>query len=160
LRTISAALKMITDIERIGDQAADICRILLERKRAAFALPDVPPDVSPGVLLSGSLSRVEHLVALGEAATAQVSAAIDAFVTRNLARAQAVIADDDQIDLLFGTVKDEIFAWMKDSYEVQDVTIDLLLIAKYFERVGDHAQNIAEWVEYSITGMHKGALIA
>jgi phosphate transport system protein len=152
LRTISAALKMITDIERIGDQAADICRIMLVRKQGTPALPDD--------LLGDSLARVGHLVALGEAATAQVSAAIDAFVARDLERAQAVIAEDDRIDTLFGVVKDELFAWMRDAADVQDITIDLLLIAKYFERIGDHAQNISEWVEYSITGMHKGALIA
>jgi phosphate transport system protein len=148
LRTISAALKMITDIERIGDQAADICRILLDRRLA-----------DPGSL-DTSLARVGHLIPLGEAARAQVSAAIDAFVAHDVERAKTVIVDDDHTDRLFGIVKDELFVWMRDSSEVQDITIDLLLIAKYFERVGDHAQNIAEWVEYSITGMHKGALIA
>jgi phosphate transport system protein len=89
-----------------------------------------------------------------------VSAAIDAFVAHDVERAKTVIVDDDRTDRLFGVVKDELFIWMRDSHEVEDITIDLLLIAKYFERVGDHAQNIAEWVEYSITGVHKGALIA
>jgi phosphate transport system protein len=148
LRTISAALKMITDIERIGDQAADICRILFDRRLADPAS------------LDSSLVHVGHLVLLGEAARVQVSAAIDAFVAHDVERAKAVIADDDRIDEFFRIVKDELFIWMRDSSEVQDTAIDLLLIAKYFERVGDHAQNIAEWVEYSITGMHKGALIA
>jgi phosphate transport system protein len=178
LRTISAALKMITDIERIGDQAADICQILLDRRRVPVVSSSSVSGYQPDLLstssaddsdipastfddsLGDSLARVGHLVSLGEAARAQVSAAIDAFVAHDVERAQAVIADDDRIDRLFRIVKDELFIWMRDSHEVQDITIDLLLIAKYFERVGDHAQNIAEWVEYSITGMHKGALIA
>jgi phosphate transport system protein len=143
LRRISAALKMITDIERIGDQAADICGIMLEMQRVS----------------TEPLLRVRHLSALGEAATSQVSAAIDAFVNHDLERAQAVIAADDTVDSLFGVVKEEIFAWMRQADEEHAVAIDLLLIAKYFERVGDHAQNVAEWVEYSITGVHKGALI-
>jgi phosphate transport system protein len=143
LRRISAALKMITDIERIGDQAVDICRIVLDMEYAT---------VEP-------LRRVRHLVALARAASSQVSAAIDAFVANDLERAQAAIADDDTVDSLFGVVKGELFTWMRLTDEEQGAAIDLLLIAKYFERIGDHAQNIAEWVEYSITGIHKGALI-
>jgi phosphate transport system protein len=143
LRRISAALKMITDIERIGDQAGDICGIMLEMER----MTDDP------------LLRLRHLSALGSAATAQVNAAIDAFVNHDLERAQMVIADDDTVDSLFAVVKDELFVWMSSADDERGIAIDLLLIAKYFERVGDHAQNIAEWVEYSITGMHKGALI-
>jgi phosphate transport system protein len=143
LRRISAVLKMITDIERIGDQAVDICRIVLDMEYAT---------VEP-------LRRVRHLIALGGAASSQVSAAIDAFVADDLERAQAAIADDDTVDSLFGVVKGELFTWMRLADEEQGTAIDLLLIAKYFERIGDHAQNIAEWVEYSITGIHKGALI-
>jgi phosphate transport system protein len=143
LRRISAALKMITDIERIGDQAVDICRIVLDMERG----------------LGDSLHRVRHLIALGSAASSQVSAAIDAFVAHDLERAQTVIANDDAVDSLFGIVKAELFGWMRAADEEQGAAIDLLLVAKYFERIGDHAQNIAEWVEYSITGMHKGALI-
>ncbi|MDR1082669.1 MAG: phosphate signaling complex protein PhoU [Coriobacteriales bacterium] len=143
LRRISAALKMITDIERIGDQAADICRIVLDMEQT----------------LAEPLMRVRHLIALGEAANSQVSAAIDSFVAHDLEQAQVVIADDDTVDSLFSVVKGELFTWMRSMDEDQGIAIDLLLIAKYFERIGDHAQNIAEWVEYSITGMHKGALI-
>jgi phosphate transport system protein len=143
LRRISAVLKMITDIERIGDQAADICRIMLDMKRES----DDP------------MRRVRHLIALGSAARSQVSAAIDAFVAHDHERAQQVIKDDDTVDSLFGVVKGELFSWMRVADEEQGIAIDFLLIAKYFERIGDHAQNIAEWVEYSITGIHKGALI-
>jgi phosphate transport system protein len=143
LRRISAALKMITDIERIGDQAADICRIMLDMEYAT----------------AEPLRHVRHLGALGRAATSQVSASIDAFVANDLERVQTVIADDDTVDSLFSVVKGELFAWMRSTDEEQGMAIDLLLIAKYFERIGDHAQNIAEWVEYSITGIHKGALI-
>jgi phosphate transport system protein len=143
LRRISAALKMITDIERIGDQAGDICKIMLEMER-----------MSPT-----PLAHTKHLISLGVAATSQVNAAIDAFVSHDLERAQTVIAADDTVDSLFRVVKDELFSWMRLPGEEQGVSIDLLLIAKYFERIGDHAQNIAEWVEYSITGVHKGALI-
>jgi phosphate transport system protein len=144
LRTISAALKMITDIERIGDQAADICKISLDMNRAT----------------GDPLIRVRHLLALGAAASSQVSAAIDAFVNRDLERVQQVIADDDTVDSLFSVVRGELFNWMRSTDEDQDLAIDLLLIAKYLERIGDHAQNIAEWVEYSITGTHKGVPIA
>jgi phosphate transport system protein len=144
LRTISAALKMITDIERIGDQAGDICKVILGIERMA----------------ADPLVRVRHLLALGAAASSQVSAAIDSFVNRDLERAQQVIRDDDTVDSLFAVVKGELFAWMRSMDEEQGAAIDLLLIAKYFERIGDHAQNIAEWVEYSITGIHKGVPIA
>ncbi|MDR0347701.1 MAG: phosphate signaling complex protein PhoU [Coriobacteriales bacterium] len=143
LRRISAALKMITDIERIGDQAADICKIVLNMEYST----------------AEALLRVRHLLELGRAASSQVSASIDAFVAHDLERAQTVIANDDTVNSLFRVVKGELFAWMRSAEETQAVTIDLLLIAKYFERIGDHAQNIAEWVEYSITGIHKGALI-
>jgi phosphate transport system protein len=143
LRRISAALKMITDIERIGDQGVDICRIVL----------DMECDTAE------PLRHVRHLIALGRAASAQVSASIDAFVVNELERAQMVIADDDTVNSLFSVVKGELFSWMRSTDEEQGTAIDLLLIAKYFERIGDHAQNIAEWVEYSITGIHKGALI-
>jgi phosphate transport system protein len=144
LRTISAALKMITDIERIGDQAGDICKVILEMEQ----MTDEP------------LVRVRHLPALGLAASAQVSAAIDAFVTRDIERAQQVILDDDTVDSLFNVVRGELFSWMRTMDEEQAIAIDLLLIAKYLERIGDHAQSIAEWVEYSITGIHKGVSIA
>jgi phosphate transport system protein len=143
LRTISAALKMITDIERIGDQAADICKVVLEMEQTA----------------AEPLVQVRHMLALGSAASAQVSAAIDAFVTHDLERAQQVILDDDTVDSLFHVVRGELFSWMRAMDEEQAIAIDLLLIAKYFERIGDHAQSVAEWVEYSITGIHKGVPI-
>ena len=143
LRTISAALKMITDIERIGDQAADICKIV--RKLT----PKAPY----------SLQRVEHMIPLGHATVAMVSDAVNAFVNRDLEMIAKVIVDDDMVDKLYHTVRRELLSWMREWDDPDEVAIELLLIAKYFERIGDHAQNIAEWVEYSLTGHHKGVLL-
>jgi phosphate transport system protein len=142
LRRIIAVLKMITDMERIGDQASDICHIMLD-----------------GAWTPSSLKYVHGLIPLGTAARSQVGAAIDAFVAHDSDKAQEVIAADAKVNRLFDAVKAELFSWMRQTDEDQSAAIDLLLIAKYLERVGDHAQNIAEWVEYSITGMHKGVLI-
>ena len=140
LRTISATLKMITDIERIGDQAADICRIVLD-------MAEVEPY---------PLERVAHLIPLGNATVSMVGDSIDAFIAHDLDRVKKVIADDDIVDELFFTVKNELLAWMRRYNDADVVAVDLLLIAKYFERIGDHAQNAAEWVQYSLTGEHKG----
>jgi phosphate transport system protein len=138
LRSISAALKMITDMERIGDQAADICELVVRVKG------DLP------------LEKVVHLSAMAAATSSMVTGAIDAFVERNAAFANAVIRDDDEIDRLFLQVRDELLDYIYSDKQHGAVAIDLLMIAKYFERIGDHAENIAEWVEYSLTGIHKG----
>ncbi|MDR1013642.1 MAG: phosphate signaling complex protein PhoU [Coriobacteriales bacterium] len=152
LRRISAVLKMVTDIERIGDQAADIGGIVLDMGR----------DRAGGQawISAPSLQQARHLVALGSAARSQVSAAIDAFVSGDLGQARQVIADDATVNGLFAAARSELFDWMRRSDEEQHDAIDLLLVAKYFERIGDHAQNIAEWVEYSVTGSYKGVPLA
>ena len=116
LRTISSALKMISDMERIGDQAADIA----EMARNAIVM---------------------------------VTDSIDSFVRKNLSLAQAVVRRDDEVDQLFLDVKQELVRLLGQG-DSGEVCIDLLMIAKYLERIGDHAVNIAEWVEYSLTGQH------
>lgn len=141
LRTISAALKMITDMERIGDQAADISEIVT--------------TISPTV----PLERVQHLHPMAAATIKMVNGAIDAFVQRDIDRAYAVMEADDKVDALFIVVRDELISWIRSDDACGEEVADLLMVAKYFERIGDHAQNIAEWVEYSITGIHKGELL-
>lgn len=142
LRFISAALKMITDMERIGDQAADISGIVLY-------LADQP-----------YIKELVHLPMMGQHAIAMVRGSLDAYVRKDLALARRVMAMDDAIDDLFDVVKEELIGHIRADASAGSQAIDLLMIAKYYERIGDHAQNIAEWVEYALTGKHKGVLIA
>lgn len=137
LRQISAALKMITDMERIGDQASDIAEIIEYL------------DGRTGAECAG----------IGEMARAtikMVTESIDAFVKRDVAMAESVIKYDDRVDGLFDRVKAELIAMIAARPSDGEYFLDLLMIAKYFERIGDHATNIAEWVEFSVTGIHKG----
>ena len=142
LRFISAALKMITDMERIGDQAADISGLVIY-------LADAP-----------YLKKLEHLPQMAEAAIRMVSGSLDAYVNRDLELARRVMDMDDIIDDLFDVIKNELIDLIRKNADNGSQAIDLLMIAKYFERIGDHAQNIAEWVEYAITGKHKGEYLA
>lgn len=142
LRTISSALKMITDMERIGDQAADISGLVIY-------LADAP-----------YLKKLEHLPQMAEVAIRMVSGSLDAYVNRDLELARKVMEMDDIIDDLFDVVKNELIGLIRKNADNGSQAIDLLMIAKYFERIGDHAQNIAEWVEYAITGKHKGEYLA
>ena len=138
LRKISAALKMITDMERIGDQAADIAEI---------------------VQTTGSLKAPAQTVRIGEMAKAtrkMVTDSIDAYVKQDLEIAREVINYDDVVDRLFDEIRDDLAHGIGKGVANQEQTMDLLMIAKYFERIGDHATNIAEWVEFSITGQHRG----
>jgi len=137
LRLISAALKMITDMERIGDQAADISEI-------AIYLSDEP-----------YVKKLETIPAMAGATIKMVSDSIDAFVRKDLELADSVIRDDDIVDELFVTVKNDLIALIHRDPDTGGQALDLLMIAKYFERIGDHAVNIAEWVKFSITGEHK-----
>ena len=141
LRQISAALKMITDMERIGDQAADIAGIVIFLAKTPY------------------IKKLEHLPQMAEAAIRMVSGSIDAYIKKDLALVRQIIDMDDIIDDLFAIVKKELINSIHDNAANGEQALDLLMIAKYFERIGDHAQNIAEWVEYSITGMHKGELL-
>ena len=138
LRKISAALKMITDMERIGDQAADIAEI---------------------VQTTGSLKAPAQTVRIGEMAKAtskMVTSSIDAYVKQDLEIARSVIEYDDVVDSLFDEIRDDLSHGIGKGVANPEQSMDLLMIAKYFERIGDHATNIAEWVEFSITGQHRG----
>ncbi len=137
LRTISAALKMITDMERIGDQAADISEITI-------LLSDSP-----------SVMTLVTIPAMGEATKKMVTASIDAFVKRDLNLAKSVIESDDIVDDLFIKVRNDLIELLMKEPEMGAQLMDLLMVAKYLERIGDHAVNIAEWVIFSITGEHK-----
>ncbi|MCL2810437.1 MAG: phosphate signaling complex protein PhoU [Clostridia bacterium] len=138
LRLISAALKMITDMERIGDQAADIAEIVVMLKGAPY------------------IKRLEHIPKMAKETIWMVKSSIDAFVSRNLALAEQVIAHDDIVDELFVYIKNELIALIEQRVDAGGQALDLLMIAKYLERIGDHAANIAEWVAFAITGRHKG----
>lgn len=135
LREISAALKMISDMERIGDQAADIADL------AQFIEDN---NVKIPVLIEK----------MAEMTTKMVSESIDAFVKSDIALCRQVIDNDDQVDDAFNQVKEELAQLMYQNLDAK-AGLDLLMTAKYMERIGDHAVNIAEWVEYSITGVHR-----
>lgn len=141
LRQISAALKMITDMERIGDQAADISGIVIYLVGTPY------------------IKKLEHLPQMADAAIKMVRGSIDAYIKKDLVLISEIISMDDIIDDLFVTVKKELIEAIHRKAENGEQAMDLFMVAKYFERIGDHAQNIAEWVEYSITGKHKGELL-
>ncbi|MCI5993246.1 MAG: phosphate signaling complex protein PhoU [Clostridiales bacterium] len=138
LRQISAALKMITDMERIGDQAADIAEII-------------------GFLGAHEPARCGPIAEMARAAISMVTDSVDAFVRRDTDLASAVIAHDDEVDRLFLGMKRALIALIAENPDKGEYALDLLMIAKYFERIGDHAVNIAEWVVFAVTGVHKGA---
>ena len=135
LRLISAALKMISDMERIGDQASDIAEIVKFVNKT-------------------NLRENVHICDMARATIKMVTDSIDSFVKRDMDLAQSVILHDDTVDNLFLKIKGELISAIKDGTGDAEALIDLLMIAKYFERIGDHAENIAEWVIYSITGKH------
>jgi phosphate transport system protein len=137
LRLISAALKMITDMERIGDQAADISEV--------------------AIILIGEIyiKKLEHIPQMADATAKMVTESIDAFVRRDLELARRVIEYDDVVDGLFDAVKIDLIDLIQADSANGGQAIDLLMIAKYFERIGDHATNIAEWVVFSITGSRR-----
>ncbi len=137
LRQISAALKMITDMERIGDQAADIAEII---------------GYTKGELPMGTALVCE----MAKAAIKMVTESVDAYVKHDVSLAKSVIAYDDNVDEYFTRVKKELIEMIAKDEANGEYAIDILMIAKYFERIGDHAVNIAEWVEFSVTGVHKG----
>ena len=141
LRLISSALKMITDMERIGDQASDIAELVIYLSKEPY------------------IKELTHLPQMAENAIRMVTGALDAYVRKDMVLAQEVMAMDDAIDTLFVTVKDELIDLIRHDAAAGSQAIDLLMIAKYYERIGDHAQNIAEWVEYALTGRHKGVFL-
>lgn len=139
LRQISAALKMITDMERIGDQAEDIAEIITYMEC----------ECSESLLLRE----------MAKATIKMVTESVDAYVRRDIELAERVIAEDDIVDDYFSRVKRELIAQIAENPSGGEQTLDLLMIAKYFERIGDHAVNIAEWVIFSVTGIHKSSEI-
>ena len=136
LRNISAALKMISDMERIGDQASDIA------------------DITK-FLENSELTQHVHIQQMAESAMSMLTDSIDAFVKKDLLLARKVMNEDDSVDELFNQIKKELIQEIAQNPEEGELCIDMMMIAKYFERIGDHVVNIAEWVEYSVTGEHK-----
>ena len=135
LRQISAALKMITDMERIGDQADDISEII--------------------IYLGGRTAEHDDLLrSMARATIKMVTESVDAYVKHDTILAEKVIADDDTVDDYFEQVKRALIGKIAANPDNGEYALDLLMIAKYFERIGDHAVNIAEWVIFSITGVH------
>ena len=134
LRTISSTLKMITDLERIGDQAEDIAEIVI----------------------SGQVNEGEELLRDMAASTIKmVTESVDAYVKHDTMLAEKVIAEDDIVDDWFDRVKHTLIRRMTTDPGEGERAVDLLMIAKYFERIGDHAVNVAQWVIFSVTGTHK-----
>ena len=137
LRVISAALKMITDMERIGDQAEDIAEII--------------------TFLDGRTGEECHDIrVMAEATIKMVTDSIDAYVKQDINLAKSVSEYDDVVDDAFSRVKQTLIKMISENSADGEYAVDLLMIAKYFERIGDHAVNIAEWVEFSVTGVHEG----
>ena len=136
LRQISAAMKMITDMERIGDQAEDIVEIV--------PYMNAHPD-----------EKFPKIREMAKAAQTMVTDAIDAYVKQDMELAKKVMAHDDVVDNYFIQIKKGIIDLIAAEPSQGEYALDLLMIAKYFERIGDHCTNIAEWVEFSVTGIHK-----
>lgn len=136
LRTISSALKMVTDMERIGDQAADIS------------------EITTRLIGQKYIKKLNHIPQMAEATIKMVKDSIDAFVGKDLALVSNVIDYDDIVDNLFNIIKNELIELIRENADNGEQAVDLLMIAKYLERIGDHAENIVEWVYYSITGEH------
>lgn len=135
LRMISAALKLITDMERIGDQASDIAEII-------------------NFLDGRSIEECEYIGEMAKAAIRMVTDSVDAYVKQDVDAAHRVIAGDDVVDDYFDKVKTSLISLIAHNPDEGRYALDLLMIAKYFERIGDHAVNIAEWVVFSVTGIH------
>lgn len=136
LRLISSALKMITDLERIGDHATDIAEIL---ETGSIKVPAKDID----------------LAKMAEIAMDMINRSVESYVQKDLEMAREVIDRDDVLDELFINVRKEISRCSAEKIYTNDQTLDLLMIAKYYERLGDHATNVAEWVEFSMTGKHR-----
>lgn len=133
LSSVSAALKMVTDMKRIGDQSADIAEIITESNISA-----------PGDTL--------YIHDMAAAVTKMVTDSIDAFVKKDIVIANSVISYDDVVDSCFNRIKENLITHLSCGESNGEYALDLLMIAKYLERIGDHAVNIAKWVSFSITG--------
>lgn len=137
LRLISSVLKMITDMERIGHHAADISEITIIMADTSY------------------IKKLEHIQKMGKETMVMLVKSIEAFVNKDIEEAETVINHDDIVDDLFAKVKDELVNIIHDDVNAGEQAANLLLVAKYLEKIGDHAVNISEWVIFSITGQHK-----
>ena len=136
LRLISAALKMITDMERIGDHATDISEITIELSKESY------------------IKKLDHIQQMAKETMVMLVQSVEAFVNKDMDKARTVIVHDDVVDDLFNKVKAELIAMIHEDVNAGEQASDLLMAAKYFERIGDHATNISEWVIFSRTGQH------
>lgn len=136
LRLISAALKMITDMERIGDHATDISEITIELSKESY------------------IKKLDHIQQMAKETMVMLVQSVEAFVNKDMDKARTVIVHDDVVDDLFNKVKAELIAMIHEDVNAGEQASDLLMAAKYFERIGDHATNISEWVIFSIRGQH------
>lgn len=137
LRAITTALKIITDLERISDQSLDIA------------------EITTRIIKHPIYTRPEHIISMAEDCREMVSQSIQSFVDQDLELANDVIKHDDDVDSLFLTVRDELIKLIRSNAEIGEQAIDFLMIAKYLERIADHAENVAEWVIFNISGFHK-----
>lgn len=137
LRLISSAIKMITDMERIGDQAADISELTILMSKTQY------------------IKRLDHIEQMAKATIEMVTTSVDAFVKRDLELARSVFARDDIVDNLFVRIKNDLIELIREDVNNGEQAIDLIMVAKYFERIGDHAVNLADWVIFSIVGHHE-----
>ncbi|MBC8570667.1 phosphate signaling complex protein PhoU [Zongyangia hominis] len=137
LRAISTTLKMITDLERIGDQAADIA------------------DLSMRFEEESAMQVSEHLEAMASIASAMVHESVESYIHNDPAHAGAIIKRDDEVDALFVSVKNDLIEKISQNQDLADDAIDTLMVAKYLERIADHAVNVCEWVIFYSTGLHK-----
>lgn len=142
LRRISAALKMITDMERIGDQTSDIAEIIISSKWEKMD------------------ENLDKLTAMATGVSKMVRNSVTAYVEKDLELARTVMKDDDEIDDYFDEIRDQIIQLIREA-DGRDgrKLFDLIMVTKYLERIGDHATNIAEWVEFAITGVHKDSAV-
>lgn len=136
LRVISAILKMITDMERIADQSSDIAELAIYLADERF------------------IKKMEHIPQMAKATAKMVSSSIDAFVRKDPKLANQVVGYDDVVDGLFDIIKNELIDRICENPANGEQAVDLLMITKYYERIGDHAVNIADWVIFSMTGEH------
>ena len=136
LRLISSILKMVTDLERIGDHAKDISEITILLSHEEY------------------IKELTHIPQMAKITICMVKKSIDAFVNRDTELAYEVINLDDEVDDLFDIIKDELIVLIRDNIENGEQALNFLMVSKYLERIGDHAENIAEWVVFSITGEH------
>ena len=137
LRLVSSVLKIITDLERIGDHATDISEITIFLAKREY------------------IKKLIHIPQMAQETMNMLNKSIEAFVKKDVKLAEEVIASDDIVDDLFVEIKTELIEMIKTNVDYTDQAMDFIMIAKYFERIGDHATNIAEWIVFALTGERK-----